>query len=217
MIRLKSPSGTPPSVALAKPSIEPKRHSARPGATVLSVALAGAALSAASLPTHAFPIAPPGTEGLNVLASGPVTATVVATYQGNSATYSNDLYLERNASGAPGLDGNPANDLFIFNNHANSVGDTLDLGNFAGGVELVFRLHVNNTGNNFFSGDASRNADGLAHARVQADFAPNATLVSFEDLLGTPEGVNGFNDLSFSLAIPPAQRPTAACPMHPAP
>jgi hypothetical protein len=27
---------------------------------------------------------------------------------------------------------------------------------------------------------------------------PNETLVSFEDLFGTPEGANGFNDLSFS-------------------
>jgi len=149
---------------------------------------------------------------LNVIASGPVTATVVATYQGNSATYSNDLYLERDASGAPGLDGNPANDLFIFNNHANSVGDTLDLGNFAGGAELVFRLHVNNTGNNFFSGDASRNADGLAHARVQANFAPGASLVSFEDLLGTPEGVNGFNDLSFSFSNTTSSAPDGRVP-----
>ena len=62
----------------------------------------------------------------------------------------------------------------------------------------MFRLHVNNTGDDFFTGLASRNADNLFHARVQADWQPGTTLVSFEDLSGTPEGQNGYNDLSFS-------------------
>jgi hypothetical protein len=53
-----------------------------------------------------FPIANPGTEGLEVIVSS--TSPVIATYQGNSATFSNDLYLV--------VDGNPANDRFIFNN-----------------------------------------------------------------------------------------------------
>jgi len=160
--------------------------------------LGSAALTGSTLTTHAFPIAPAGTEGLDVVASGPVAVTVVSTYEGNSAAYSNDLYLERLASGLPGLDGIPGNDLFLFNNHANSPGDTANLGNFASGTELVFRLHVNNTGDNFLSGNASRNPDSLAHARVQNDWTPGTTLVSFEDLLNEPEGVNGFNDLSFS-------------------
>ena len=149
------------------------------------------AASVALLPTvaSAFPIAAAGTEGLAVIVSG--TDSVIATYQGNSAAYSNDLYLGVSASANPG-------DVFIFNNHANSVGDTYNLGTFAVGTELIFRLYVNNTGDNFYSGAASRNADGMAHARAQADWMPNTTLVSFEDLFGTPEGVNGYNDLSFS-------------------
>jgi hypothetical protein len=60
----------------------------------------------------AFPIAKPGTEGLEVVVSG--TGPVVATYQGNSASFSNDLYLILDDSGGPGDDGNPTNDLFIF-------------------------------------------------------------------------------------------------------
>jgi hypothetical protein len=123
---------------------------------------------------------------------------VDATYQGNSAAFSNDLYLELNALGLPGMDGIAANDLFIFNNQTSPVGSMLSLGTFSAGVELVFRLHVNNTGEDFYSGLASRNPDGLAHARVQDGWALNTTLVSFEDLLNTPEGANGFNDLSFS-------------------
>jgi len=145
----------------------------------------------------AFPIAIAGTEGLPVIVTS--TGDVIATYLGNSAGYSNDLLLSMTIIG-PGLDNVPANDVFIFNNHLTPVGTTFNLGSFAVGTELIFRLHVNNTGHDFYSGDASRNPDGLAHARVQANFGPNTTLVSFEDLLNTPEGVNGYNDLSFSFS-----------------
>lgn len=62
-----------------------------------------------------FPIAQPGTEGFELIVQS--TDPVVATYQGNTATFSNDLYLMLDESGNPGDDGNPANDLFIFNNH----------------------------------------------------------------------------------------------------
>jgi len=60
------------------------------------------AASAASLlfsAAQAFPIAEPGTEGYRVVVSS--TDPVVATYQGTSASYSNDHYL---------------NGVFIFNN-----------------------------------------------------------------------------------------------------
>ena len=93
-----------------------------------------AALAAAmALSTSAFahPIASVGTEGLAVIASG---GAVVATYEGNSAGYSNDLLL-----GLFSLD-------VIFNNHASSVGSTVNLGSFTAGTELIFRLRVNNTG-----------------------------------------------------------------------
>ena len=158
----------------------------------LLAALLGLTVSSAAA---AFPIALAGTEGLSVLVSG--AGPVIATYQGNSATYSNDLYLSLTAIG-PGLDGDFTNDTFIFNNHTTPVGTTFDLGSFALGTELIFRLYVNNTGYNYFTGLASRNPDGMAHARVQTNWNPGESLVSFEDLYGLPEGVNGYNDLSFS-------------------
>lgn len=149
-----------------------------------------------SLSAYAFPIAPAGTEGFSIVVGS--TGSVIATYEGNSAGYSNDLYLERNSLGQAGMDGNFANDLFIFNNHGSPVGSTLNLGTFAAGTELVFRLHVNNTGDNFYTGLASRNVDLLPHARVQNNWQPGTTLVSFEDLTNLPEGMSGYNDLSFS-------------------
>lgn len=161
---------------------------------ILRVLFAG--LLTAPVIAQAFPIAAPGTEGLLVLVGG--TDPVIATYQGNSAAFSNDLYLMLDGSGQPGDDGNTSNDLFVFNNQTSAVGSTLNLGSFAVGTELIFRLFVNDTGYAYFTGPGSRNPDGLAHARVQTNWQPDETLVSFEDLFGTPEGPNGYNDLSFS-------------------
>ena len=145
--------------------------------TKLTAFIAASMISASAF---AFPIAAAGTEGLAVIASG---GEVIAKYEGNSAGYSNDLLL---------------NLVFIFNNHATPVGTMASLGSFAAGTELIFQLHVNNTGDNWYTGAASRNSDGLFHARVQQNWKPGTTLVSFEDLRGTPEGANGYNDLSFS-------------------
>jgi hypothetical protein len=161
----------------------------------MSVAACGA-LAAAVLyatPARAIPIADPGTEGLKVIVAG--TGPIIATYQGNTATFTNLLYLMINGSGQPGDDGNPANDLFIFNNQASPVGSTFDLGSFPVGTELEFRLFVTNTQNNFYSGPASRNPDGSPHARVQSGWETGTTLVSFEDLF---DGPFNYNDLSFS-------------------
>jgi hypothetical protein len=140
----------------------------------------------APLSAFAFPIAVAGTEGNPVLAGS--TANIVARYEGTSAAYSNDLYLVTN-------DGIAGNDIFLFNNHSSLVGATLDLGSFAMGSELVFRLHVNNTNTDYFTGQAGRNPDGSVHARVQGNWLPGTTLVSFEDLYNGPFD---FNDLSFS-------------------
>jgi hypothetical protein len=155
------------------------------------VGLAGCIAAVVLVPTddlQAFPIAVPGTEGLKVLIAS--TDAVVATYQGNSASFSNDLYLVTD-------DGDPLTDVFIFNNHTSPVGSTKDLGSFAVGTELLFRLHVNNTGNDFFTGDATRNPDNNFHARVQEEWQPDETLVSFEDLFNGPFD---YNDLSFSFS-----------------
>jgi len=144
----------------------------------LGRAAIGTALVLLAMTAHAFPIAAPGTEGLSVIVSG--TNHVMATYEGNSAAYSDDLLL---------------NGSLIFNNHATPVGTTIDLGSFTPGTELIFQLYVNNTGDSFYTGPASRNPDSHTHARAQADWLPGTTLVSFEDLYNGPFN---FNDLSFS-------------------
>ena len=129
---------------------------------------------------YAQPIATPGTEGFLVIAGA---NEVIAKDEGNSASFSNNLYLQNTGE-------------FIFNHHTSPVGSTKSLGTFAPGTELIFRLEVTNTGNNFFTGPGSRNPDGQPHARVQSDWlTPGTTLVSFEDLFNGPFV---YNDLSFS-------------------
>jgi hypothetical protein len=147
---------------------------------IIMVVIALAFIFALPMIAHSFPIAAPGNEGNPVIVSG--NGDIIATYEGNSAAYSNDLYLT-------------LNNQFIFNNHTSPIGSTVNLGTFALGTELIFRLHVNNTGDDFYTGAASRNPDGQFHARVQANYLPGVTLVSFEDLLNGPFD---FNDLSFT-------------------
>ncbi len=154
---------------------------------------------------HAFPIAAAGTEGFKVFVG--TTGDIIAKYEGNSAAYSNDLYLDLGAFGPTG------EDVFIFNNHGSAVGSTVNLGSFAIGTELIFRLHVRNTGYDYYTGPAARNPDGDAHARVQSEWMTGTTLVSFEDLYNGPFV---YNDLSFSFTntvggtVPPPSVPDSA-------
>jgi hypothetical protein len=120
------------------------------------------------------------------------TGEVFATYRGNSAQYSNDLYLE-----SP--DG-PFRTSFIFNNKTSPLGVPVSLGSFTAGTELIFHLHVNDTGDDWYSGPAIRNSDGHAHTRITDAWSPTESLVEFEDLRDTPEGNGGFNDLAFSFS-----------------
>lgn len=90
----------------------------------------------------------------------------------------------------------------VFSNRTSTVGDEVYLGNYDAGTELVFMMKVNEYSGatlNYFSGAASRNVDGLSHARIQTGWQSHAALVSFEDMFNNPEGVNGYNDFSFSL------------------
>ncbi|MDM5176919.1 PEP-CTERM sorting domain-containing protein [Massilia sp. DJPM01] len=163
----------------------------------------GVALTALLAPGAAFaiPIASPGTEGLAVLAAN--AGAIVATYQGSSANYANDLYLFTD-------DGIDNNDVFMFSNRSTPPGGIFNLGRFVAGSELMFRLHVNTTGRDFYSGSASRNPDRRPHARVQQDWMPGSALVSFEDLRGGPYQ---FNDLSFSLSNAATTVPTIPVPV----
>lgn len=118
-----------------------------------------------------------------------VTGEVTVKFLGYAASYSNDLYLF-----------NPDNSYgTIFNNHSTPVGTVESLGMFDAGTELIFGLHVNNTGYDFYTGPGSGNPDGVPHAVVDNMYSPTETFIGFEDLFG--DGDNDFNDLEFSLAI----------------
>lgn len=111
---------------------------------------------------------------------------VVAKFLGHTAGYTNLLFLSA-----------PGNILgTIFNNHTTPIGTTVSLGNFTAGTELIFAINVLNTGDTFYSGPASRNADGLAHAVVDDAFSLTETYVGFEDLYGG--GDKDYDDLQFS-------------------
>lgn len=119
-----------------------------------------------------------------VVNDGAVQATFLAGY----ASYSDDLLLYLPANGFG----------IIFNNQTTAVGTVFNLGNYTAGSELIFQIHVLNTGNVWFSGNASRNADGVAHNMVINDWGtPGITSVGFEDLVGA--GDKDFDDLAFSL------------------
>ena len=106
---------------------------------------------------------------------------MIVTYQGNSASYSNDLTGETGP--------------FLFNNDSSPWGSQVNLGSFPVGTELIFRLHVNNTGYDYFTGPGNTNPYGDNHARGQANRKPSERIVSFEDL---DNGPFVYNDLSSS-------------------
>jgi hypothetical protein len=142
-------------------------------------------LAMAGTAQAAHPIAAVGTEGLSVIATG---GEVFATYLGSTASYTDLLYLNGGST-----------EIFRTVTNPTSVGTQVSLGSFSAGTELVFHINVTNQNQTFFSGPKSRNADDEEHARVQANWQANTTLVSFEDGWKVNEGAGGFNDMSFSL------------------
>jgi hypothetical protein len=128
---------------------------------------------------------------------GPVITTqwcngyLVAKLWSANADGHHELFLELDGSGRPGMDGNPANDLFLFDNH--SLRAHRALGRFGWPQELVFRLHVDETGLDFYTGPGARNPDQLPHAIV---YGLGPWLVGFE---AQTEGPSDYNDFVFSV------------------
>jgi hypothetical protein len=114
---------------------------------------------------------------------------VTAEFLGSDAGYFNTLYLH-----TPSTISGP-----LFSKNSPTGVPPIELGRFDRGTELVFRLDVRNTGDSFFTGDADRNVDGLAHASAITllDDSLFTTTVGFEDLVGG--GDNDFNDFMFRL------------------
>jgi hypothetical protein len=96
-----------------------------------------------------------------------------------------------------------AADLFLVNPNTGQkqtlasnrdVGSVVNLDSFTKGVELIFGISVNKTGNNFLMGPSSRNGDGVAHAAVEF-LSSGVADVGFEDLFGG--GDQDYNDTRF--------------------
>ncbi len=125
---------------------------------------------------------------------------VRVTFQANTATYNDYLFLE---SPAPSISfqAPPRSGNYIFWNHDPSLtagSSTVDLGIFPPGTELVFGEYVSNTGQVFYSGAGSRNADGDVHAYVTAT-GPSTVFVGFEDLLASAPSDFNYNDITFTM------------------
>jgi hypothetical protein len=119
--------------------------------------------------------------GGDIIASG---GEVYVTFNGSDAGYDNLLFMVNGPSGT------------LFEGHVTAVGLTLDVGWFAAGTDLVFGLN-NQMGNTWYTGAASANADGVAHAKVDGSVAGQVA-VGFEDLPGG--GDLDYNDLEFTVS-----------------
>ena len=113
------------------------------------------------------------------------TGTVSATFMGSDAGYNDVIYFENGGS------------TKLFSGHSTPVGTTIDLGTFAAGTVLNFRMHVDNTGNDFYMGAPSANFDNVFHAAVTLDNHGSA-IVGFEDLEGG--GDRDYNDIQFKIS-----------------
>ena len=148
-----------------------------------------AVLLSASLLALAGPVGPPSTTGDELYAAG--GRVDVYFVSKGSAIWMDDLYLD-----------SPTASGLIFRNQVATPGDVVSLGSFATGTPLIFRLFNNDSNVNFFTGPGSRNPDGLVYAAVQpwqADslIPVDGLLVSFEDMLGKPEGARSYGDTRF--------------------
>lgn len=80
------------------------------------------------------------------------------------------------------------------------VGRIINVGTFPAGTELLFYIHVRDTGLNFFMGPPSRNQDNLAHARLEC-LSNGRTTAFFEDFLGG--GDLDYDDAVFQIITGP--------------
>lgn len=128
------------------------------------------------------------------------TGEVFAEYRGGDASFFNSLYLD-SFSSAGGRQAVAFEKPTSFFDKNTAIGTKINLGIFEAGTELIFGLHVHNTGFDFFTGLDSRNPDGVAHALgityIDEASSTIVTDVGFEDLYGG--GDRDYNDFMFRL------------------
>ena len=148
--------------------------------------------------------------GASVIAKGgDVKATFISVPGEASALYYDYLYVEPARPGNPdysnAADGTRTAN-YIFVHHGSTAGQIVDLGNFPAGTELLFHVVADLSQTpfgpgpylNWYSGPPSRNADGFAHAWVDASYTGpyGGTAVGFEDQAGLADA--GYEDLVYT-------------------
>ena len=112
--------------------------------------------------------------------------SALAIYCGAAGNYTNTVGLSAPA------------EVQIAVSHSTPEGETVPLGEFAAGEELVFSLDVADTGDHFSSGGAAQNADNLVHAAV-TDRGDGSFFIGFEDQFGG--GDTDYDDVLFVVAV----------------
>lgn len=115
------------------------------------------------------------------------SADVVVTFVGSDSGYQDDLWLDSPRSN------------YLYQAWTATSGSSASLGTFSGGTELVFSIFVNNTGDRWQSGPASRNDDGVVHGAATYEGACT-WMFGFEDLRGG--GDEDYNDVIFRVSGP---------------
>lgn len=142
-----------------------------------------------------------------------LTATggpIIIHFAGSDASFNSVLNLIE----PTGFAGNP-----FFFNHGTAEGTAINLGTYAAGTMLRFRLDVLGLNQSFFSGPASGNPDNMLHVAAgiwaaDAVIPFDGVYVGFEDLLGG--GDMDFDDNSFVIrnALSPALQQTVPEPSY---
>jgi hypothetical protein len=158
-----------------------------------------------------------------IATGGEVTATFIT----GSGCYYDYLYLDTLAAGNPNYSnpggGSGETPNFIFVNHGSVPGQVVSLGSFPAGTELIFHVVADTSCSGFgpgpyldwYTGPASRNADGFCHAWVDAAYTGpyGGTAVGFEDLAGL--GDAGFEDLIYTFSnVTSSAVCTLTCPTN---
>lgn len=149
----------------------------------LRTALLSGLLAFASLPASAAYINPVTNQ---IVADG--TGDVIVRFVSVSAA---------NSSNVVSLPGGSV----VFNNQTAAIGSTFNIGTFAAGSSIKFRLDNLNTGLSFYTGQWWNNFDLMVHALLSMN-ADGSIRVSFEDLKRSVSDKD-YNDIVFDVIETP--------------
>lgn len=163
-----------------------------------------------SAPVFSFDIA----TGTDIVGKTIYTSSCKAPYviwRGYDPTQKKTLFLSRLSDGNLGRDTRTANDLKLGNTRATPVDTKINLDVYPMNSPLEFKIYVHPTKHSFYTGPATSNVDGVAHALVQDAWIPWTTLVSFEDDHKNDLATFAYDDLSVSVSYTSTSKVTDVC------